>query len=386
MTTFDTGAERESVLRSAGACGADVGTLLAYGESLASVTGRTGAPLPLADEAHIEAWLDYAAEAATRGTLATLRDRFVQLSCPIEAGISQTPGYRAATRQGRFEELTAAGLTLGLEQPDAIELAVVATPAGRVPVLVAGTRADFETLARALTARNEPELIPASFGACLVSGLINWDRVARHRRAWQAEHPEADDAAWADEFRRLAADKARYQDRLILLSRGPYSNVAGPAGESADVWLARSLVIRREHECTHYFTWRVFGAIRTHVFDELLADFVGLVRASGRYSGELARRCLGLDAAGRRVGGRIDNYRGTPPLPDAAFDVVAVLAARATANLERAWDAAGCRGDDLAVVSRWAWALCHLPLDALAAKGLERRIYALTRTSPEPQL
>ena len=55
-----------------------------------------------------------------------------------------------------------------------------------LPLLIAGTRADFESLVRAFTERNEPRDVPASMGACFVKGLNNWDRVARYRRAWEA--------------------------------------------------------------------------------------------------------------------------------------------------------------------------------------------------------
>ena len=44
-----------------------------------------------------------------------------------------------------------------------------------------------------------------------------------------------------------------------------------------------SLAIRREHEATHYFTTRLFGRVRSHALDELLADFIGLLTAFGRY-------------------------------------------------------------------------------------------------------
>lgn len=368
---------RAAVLRQLGASDAVVDELLPYGVSLASAAPRPPAP-PAGDEPHVAAWREYAADAATRGAVEALRDRFVQLSCPIEAGISQTPEYRAATRQGRFDDVRAWGRPLPLVRPDRVHLSIESTMAGDVPVVVADERADFEALARAFTARNEPEVIPPTAGACLVSGLINWDRVARHRAAWEAAQPEGGAAAgWSDEFKRLASDKAAYQDRLILLSRGPYSNV-----DTGDAdWLDRSLTIRREHECAHYYTWRVFGTIRTHVFDEILADFVGLVRAYGHYPGALARRCLGLDAEGRRLGGRIDNYRGTPPVSEAAFDLLAVVAARATANLERAWAASGA-ANDLATLAGWCAALCHLPLEALAADDFDARRRAAAAATP----
>lgn len=377
MTIVDaTLSSRAAILRQLGASDAVVDELLPYGVSLASAAPRPPAT-PAGDEPHVAAWREYAADAAVRGAVDALRDRFVQLSCPIEAGISQTPEYRAATRQGRFDEVRAWGRPLPIVDPAGVALSIVPTMAGNVPVIVADTRVDFEALARAFTARNEPEAIPPSSGACLVSGLINWDRVARHRARWEAASPDGGAEGWSQEFARLAADKAAYQDRLILLSRGPYSHV--DTGE-AD-WLERSLTIRREHECAHYYTWRVFGTIRTHVFDEILADFVGLVRAYGHYPGALARRCLGLDAEGRRLGGRIDNYRGTPPVSDAAFDLLAVLAARATANLERAWAASGDAAD-LPTLAGWCATLCHLPLEALAADDFAARRRAAAAAAP----
>jgi hypothetical protein len=364
---------RGDMLRSAGASEAVLDELLAYGVSLAEATGRVGAAIPAGHEPHLEVWREYAAEAATAGALPALRSRFVQLH------ISQTPEYRAATRQGRFDALTARG-SLALEDPDQVTLEIVPTPAGDVPVLTAATRGDFEVLVQALTARNEPEPVPASLGACMISGLVNWDRVRRHRAAWERAAGVTDEAAWADEFRRLAADKPRYQDRLILLSRGAYSAVQ-PDGLDAAAWLAQSAVIRREHECVHYVTWRVFGVIRTHIFDELLADFVGLLRARGRYDAALARQCLGLDLSGRRLGGRFDHYRGTPPVSLEAFDVLAVLAARATVRLEEAWEAHGRSHTSGDALADWVWRLCHLPLEALASGDLAARLDAVGRPS-----
>ncbi|MFN7976727.1 MAG: hypothetical protein U0P30_01240 [Vicinamibacterales bacterium] len=243
-----------------------------------------------------------------------------------------------------------------------------------MPVVVADARADFERLVQCLTARNELEIVPPGMGACLVSGLVNWDRVRRHEAAWRAAHPTADEADWQEEWRRFSSDRAAYQDRVLLLGTGPYSGIR-PAGIDPAEWLVRSLVIRREHECTHYATFRAYGVVRTHVFDEILADFIGLLRAFGRYDGALARQILGIDAAGRRLGGRLENYRGTPPLSEAAFDVVAVLAARATAALESAWDSAGAAVTN-GVLVRWVRVLCELPLDAIGSPALAAALAA----------
>ena len=176
-----------------------------------------------------------------------------------------------------------------------------------MPVLVAGDRADFETLVQALTSRNEPVPIPPAMGACLVKGLNNWSRVAAYRAEWQAQHAGADDAAWSEEFQRLVPRKELYQDRLVILSTGPYSAVpAADVGLPDSVWTESSVRIRQEHELTHLFVHRVFGVMRTHVFDEIVADFVGLARAFGTYRPDLALRFLrtrGISAGTARAAG-----------------------------------------------------------------------------------
>ena len=228
-------------------------------------------------------------------------------------------------------------------------------------------------------------------GACIVSGLNNWDRVTRHRAAWEqtldaTADAETRDEAWRSEFRAFAAQKARYQDRCIILSRGPYSAVsAADVGLPEDEWLARSLVIRREHECTHYFTHRVFGVMRNNVLDELIADFVGIVRAFGRYRAELALRCLGLEHPDRyRAGGRLENYRGTPPVSDADFRVLQRLAVRGVQNLDTVARSCYPFGNlgaltDLASLGRLTCSLFRLTLEELASDDMPDRIGAAVR-------
>ena len=65
---------------------------------------------------------------------------------------------------------------------------------------------------------------------------------------------------WAEEFKQLIHRKELYQDRFIILSDGFYSNIpASEIGLSESEWRRLSLTIRLEHECTHYFTRRIFN-------------------------------------------------------------------------------------------------------------------------------
>lgn len=74
---------------------------------------------------------------------------------------------------------------------------------------------------------------------------------------------------------------------LIVLSDKPYSNVpAGDMGLTEDEWKAKSLILRREHELTHYYTKRFFGSARNNLHDEIIADFFGIYETFGDYKGE----------------------------------------------------------------------------------------------------
>jgi hypothetical protein len=373
MYTLESDVGRSQVLRELGASGPVVDELLAYTDNPFARFSGPVPVCPLPDEAHVERWKVYEAEAHEVGAFAALQRRFVQLRFPIREGMSREESYREATLGGRFDEADAFAPGLQLADPSRLELMVHATPAGSVPFVVAGSRADFVALVQAFTDRNEPVPVPHSMGACIVTGLNNWDRIACHRRAWeQSDAGPAAGGNWSDEFRRLTANREMYQDRFIILSRGPYSATsAADVGLSDAEWLARSLEIRRVHEVTHYFTFRVFGAMRNNLFDELVADFAGLVGAFGSYRPDLAARFLGLEAFPRyRIGGRLENYRGNPPLSPDAFEVLARVAWRAISHLADFGAAAADHLSEMTGIARATFVLARLTLEQLASSDM----------------
>ncbi len=329
-------------------------------------------PLPLADEPFVPFWEKCAADAAVRGSAAALRDRLPQLCFPIREGISESAAYRAATRRGvPPAELPEDATGLPLRRP--AELAIVLHPsaAGRIPLLISRCREDFESLVRALSRRNEPWPVPRAMGAQMVAGFNNWARLAELRQAWEATPPaERATPTWNAEMERLQGHRDLYQDRFILLSDGPYSGVAAAeVGVGEGRWRELSLTIRREHECTHYLTRRLFGAMRNNLLDELIADYLGVAVAAGRLRPEWLLRFLGLEDVPRyRAGGRLEIYRGSPPLSAGAFAVLQRLVVAAVAHLA-AFDAA--RRPPLATPRDrgvLVTALCSLRLDELAAE------------------
>ena len=300
-----------------------------------------------------------------------LREHLPQLRFPIRAGISETADYRAATRRGCAGRFAPAATGLELGAPEAIEIVIHASPAGRIPLLIARGRAEFAALIRALTKRNEPVAVPAAQGALMVSGYNNWSRVGELRRRWEAEDPAArESATWAEEFQRLQPRRDLYQDRFVLLSDGPYSAVpAADLGLGDEEWREMSLVLRRDHECAHYLTRRLFGSMRNNALDELIADYAGLVGATGRFRADWFLRFVGLEDFPRyRAGARLDLYRGQPPLSDGAFRVLQALVARAARTLER-FDAGRGDGRSPEEMALTISALASLRLEDLAADG-----------------
>lgn len=314
--------------------------LLAYGESgFDAATLAAAREYPLADEPFVSAWERYAREAESEGAVSVLRRNLVQLGFPVERGMSGRAEYLAATRRGTLPQAGTFS-PAELSDPDGISIALHPTPAGRLPVVFTRARSDFELLIRALTRRNEPEPLAPSMGACIVGGYNDWGRVAELRDAWARRQSSVGgsmgDGAWQQQFQHIVPQRALYQDRFVILSAGPYSGTRGAAlGVDEDEWLARSLVIRLEHECAHYFTRRVFGSMRNSLLDELIADYTGIIAAAGRFEATWLLRFMGVDGSTFREEGRLVNYRGTPPLSDEAFVVLQELVRRAADTLAR---------------------------------------------------
>jgi hypothetical protein len=132
--------------------------------------------------------------------------------------------YRRVVLSGEEPASRQLGHYVGSEH-DSLE--TVDTPAGSVRVLTLGNRQDFELVVRGLmAAKNGPlAVVPKSQGAATFT-VFNWPRIKRHL----AQFPEAERKA---EFRRFTTVKENYIDMLVVLSRGPYSNVEA---EEADGW------------------------------------------------------------------------------------------------------------------------------------------------------
>jgi hypothetical protein len=289
---------------------------------------------PLADEAFVDEWRNYSALTAEFGSIEPLRLKLLQLAFPVEDGISRTPEYEAATRKGVIPPAPVRG-GAPLLRPDACRVEVHASYAGGIGVLIAEERADFETLVRVFTSKNEPIPVPTSMGATIVAGYNNWNRIHRHRDQFLSSGGTLD--GWPSYFAQIRANRELYQDRFLILSNGPYSGVDGRCfGLSAADWIDGSRTIRLEHECAHYFTRRLFGSMQNNLLDEMIADYAGIKSAFGCFRAEYLLHFLGLECYPQyREGGRLQNYRGAPPLSAGAFRMLGQLVWNSAWNIER---------------------------------------------------
>jgi hypothetical protein len=322
---------RIRVLRAYGAVGGMIDELLRYNANHFDQTSVL-APrsYPLADEKFVSTWIEYVKNVELGKVFDFLKTRLVQLDFPIREGISRCEDYMAVTKRGQSVEDMQAATGLVLEQAGQLSLSIYQSSAGRIPIIHTSHRPDFVSLVRALTMRNEPLSVPQSMGACIVSGYNNWDRIRAYRAMCKT------DSEWDTEFRRLIPRKELYQDRFLLLSGGYYSGVAPAALNLSDPeWREKSLIIRCEHECTHYLTRRVFSSMRNHLLDELIADYCGIVAAVGHFRLDWFLHFMGLeDFPSYRSTGRFENYRGEPPLSDAAFRILQAIVKSAAESLE----------------------------------------------------
>lgn len=314
---------RRGELLSRGATEDQAAALLAYNTNTFQLpTGNLR--LPLRDENFVDSWRTYAEEVRNSGTLRSLERYLVQLRFPIKANISRSSEYISATQFDRLFSQIQEWVGLGLSCPDLCTVDIYPTPAGHIAIITSPLRSDFVLLVQAFGHKNEPVALPPTMGALMVAGYRNWHRVTQVL--------EQNDSIAANG---ILANRCSYQDRFILLSKGDYSGVsAHQLGLTAEEWRETSWLIRREHETAHYFTRRVLRSMRNNIFDELLADYCGIVRACGRFRADWFLLFLGLEAYPRyRPGGRLENYRGNS-LDDSAFRILQSLVYDAALSVE----------------------------------------------------
>lgn len=236
-----------------------------------------------------------------RTAIEALARRFPQLYVAPSDDEQTREAYARAARNGMPPE--GANLDHFVCGPDD-ELRVVETPAGPIETLFLSQRADFETLLQIVSHKSVPTPIARTIGAITYKGLADWGAVADAHRAYLAAGGEN----WGSEFSRLARQPGMFRAELVAISEGPYSNIpSSHTPYDEDGWTRVSRAIRLYHECAHVVCRRTMPDDVLPIWDEVTADVVGLICATGAYDASLAARFLGVAPDGY-AGGRIIEY------------------------------------------------------------------------------
>lgn len=154
-----------------------------------------------------------------------------------------------------------------------IKISFAQTLAGKLPVIDTENHDDFTILAAWLMNR-EKKILPETVNAFTIPAQINGER-----------------------------------HKIILLNRAPYSNVpAEKLSLTAEDWLEKSHALRLRHESAHYETLRLFGGMKNHALDEILADCLGQIAAFGNFDADRQRLFFGLEKGGDKCTGRLQFY------------------------------------------------------------------------------
>lgn len=154
-----------------------------------------------------------------------------------------------------------------------IKISFAQTLEGKLPIVDTENHDDFTTLAAFLMNREKRDL-PVTVNAFTLSTKINGE-----------------------------------QHRIILLNRAPYSNIsAEKLSLPEEEWLEKSHKLRLRHESAHYETLRLFGGMRNHALDEILADALGQIAAFGNFNADRQRLFFGLEKGGAKCTGRLQFY------------------------------------------------------------------------------
>ena len=258
------------------------------------------------ENSSIKFWEDYLQTVSFSG-FQILKDFYPQLHFPVQTEINKTEDYINAVLKGK-DSYNNLQKNLQLNDAEGITIKIYDSVAGTIPVVSIKHSEDFSTLVQCLLHKNNPVSIPQSMGAFLANGINNWARIHDLKEKWTRNNPLGN---WNTEFsKNILPHPEAYKDRIIVLSTKPYSNVPANKLNLSDAkWRAYSYTIRLEHECTHLYTLKKYGSASNNLHDELIADYIGISKALGKYNKEWMLAFMGLeDYPHYRKGARLENY------------------------------------------------------------------------------
>lgn len=226
--------------------------------------------------------------------------RYPQLSLEPRDDLKSTDMYKDIVLKGNLD--------IEIQNPfiadERDEKMLIETPIGNLEVFYIANRKDFERIIQILCWRNA-KIVPPSMGAVSAFGVINWRKIQKHKKEFLSNNG----FNWELEFKTFTKNPSNFKDKLIVVTHGFYSNLSPEQTNFSDnTWEKVSLDIRIYHELTHVISKTLFPKNQNIFRDEVLADFVGIVKAINDYDVNLAKKFLGIEKDHYSKGGRLENY------------------------------------------------------------------------------
>ena len=231
--------------------------------------------LPLPPDAIELWWRRWLLATAKDNQWQALRAELPQLLVPPQPLARLSDRYQRLVLRGESPQPKDLEVAPRLRDPKGFSITIANHPCGAKPVLSVSDHDDFVLIMRCLAHRCEPIPVQGTVHAQAVAGLIHWGLI------------------------RELDVKDRCQ--ILILHRAPYSSLSAssiPGRPSLDQWIKQSQIWRLEHELAHIACRKLVGEMRINLFDELLADAIGMKTALGHFQAELFRQGLGLNLDG----------------------------------------------------------------------------------------
>ena len=242
--------------------------------------------LPLIPPFSLAWWQHWLMETPEEHRFNHLRTHLPQLWIKPHHGASSSDCYKRLVLRGRMVKTQEKENCLELNDPSGFTIKLVKHPCGTYPVIEIDDHDDFRNILLCLAHRCEQADIQSSVHAQAVAGLIHWGLIRTINQNERAE--------------------------LIILHRAPYSSLPAniiPGKPTEEKWIQLSQLWRLEHELTHIATRRLVGEMRLNLFDELIADTLGMIKALETFSAVLFLQGIGINADGStKKDGRVHTY------------------------------------------------------------------------------
>lgn len=226
-----------------------------------------------------------------------LSKRYPVLYVPISEDINLN--YKETTLKGNLLESSYLKDFITSEND---YIMTINTEVGNVDVVFLYERHDFELFLMKTIYKCIQTDIPNTIGAMMISGINNWQKINNHLENYTGIDKN-------QEFKKFTSNKDNYKDFLLLISNGFYSNISPiEVNFEPNVWLEKSCQIRIYHECTHFICRKLWADKKNIIFDEIVADCIGLKSAFGFYDKSMAKKFLGFNDNNVYIGGRLEFY------------------------------------------------------------------------------